>query len=71
MKRLICVSLVLMLALSLCACGGEEAPKAEPTVAATEAPAVPAETPSMFRMKTVPPSPVPWFRSARIPACPV
>ena len=44
MKRLICVSLVLMLALSLCACGGEEAPKAEPTVAATEAPAVPAET---------------------------
>lgn len=44
MKRLICVSLVLMLALSLCACGGEEAPKAEPTVAATEAPVIPAET---------------------------
>ena len=43
MKRLICVALVLMLALGLCACSGEEAPKAEPTVAATEAPA-PVET---------------------------
>lgn len=43
MKRLICVALVLMLALGLCACGGEETPKAEPTVAVTEAPA-PVET---------------------------
>ena len=45
MKRLICAILVLVLAMGLCACGSEEAPKAEPTVAATEAPVVvPAET---------------------------
>lgn len=44
MKRLICTVLVLMLALGLCACGAAEAPKAEPTVAATEVPVVPAET---------------------------
>ena len=43
MKRVICMSLALILALSLCACGAE-APKAEPTVAATEAPATPVET---------------------------
>lgn len=43
MKRLICAVLVLLMAFGLCACGGEEAPKAEPTVAATEAPTVPAE----------------------------
>ena len=45
MKRLICAMLVLMLVMGLCACGGEETPKAEPTVAATEAPVVvPEET---------------------------
>lgn len=44
MKRLICTVLVLMLVLGLCACGAAEAPKAEPAVAATEAPVVPAET---------------------------
>lgn len=37
MKRLICAILVLMMAISLCACGGGEAAEAEPTVAATEA----------------------------------
>ena len=44
MKRLICTVLVLMLVLGLCACGTAETPKAESTVAATEAPVVPAET---------------------------
>ena len=38
MKRLICAILALMLALGLCACGSEEAPAAEPTVAATAEP---------------------------------
>ena len=42
MKRLICAILVLMMAIGLCACGGEEAPKAEPTEPATEAPVVEA-----------------------------
>lgn len=37
MKRLFCAILVLMMAISLCACGGGEAAEAEPTVAATEA----------------------------------
>lgn len=46
MKRLICVVLVLLLTVGLCACGAEEAPKAEPTVAATEAPAAPTEAPA-------------------------
>lgn len=44
MKRLICMILVLLMAIGLCACGGEEAPKAEPTAPATEAPAVSNET---------------------------
>lgn len=44
MKRFICMILVLLMAIGLCACGGEETPKAEPTVAATEAPAAPVET---------------------------
>ena len=38
------LTLVLILTMGLCACGAAEAPKAEPTVAATEAPTVPAET---------------------------
>ena len=44
MKRLICLMLAMLLMLGLCACGGEEVPKEEPTVAATEAPTVPMET---------------------------
>ena len=43
MKRLICAVLALMMALCLCACGGEEAPAAEPTPAATAEP-TPAAT---------------------------
>lgn len=43
MKRLICLMMVMLMMLGLCACGGEEAPKAEPTVAATEEPTVPAQ----------------------------
>ncbi len=38
MNRLICAVLALMMALCLCACGGEKAPVAEPTVAATAEP---------------------------------
>ena len=43
MKRLICLMMAMLMMLGLCACGGEEAPKAEPTVAATEEPTVPAQ----------------------------
>lgn len=43
MRRLICTGLVLLMAIGLCACGSEEAPKAEPTVVVTEAPTTPVE----------------------------
>lgn len=40
MKRLICAILALMMAIGLCACGGNEAPQAEPTTAATAEPTI-------------------------------
>lgn len=44
MKHLICMILALMMAFTLCACGGEETPATEATEAPVVQPAVPEET---------------------------